>query len=594
MIGIDGEPDTTRLGVDTDTFLLVSDRGLEKWWVADLPLWRQECPTFNERLDCIDSMLGDCYANHSNCKAKQGKNPTRLIYVGSKEQRDENSLRLVLGEDIPGRVFYFTLSHCWGSQIAKPLCTTRASETDFRHEIRFQDLPANYRDAVIVTRLMGVCYLWIDSLCIIQDDPSDWAAEAAKMAQYYENSYLTIAAAVSSDSHRGFIRRLEPSNPPSLTIAYAPRPNRKGQESPLARYALRRQVVIDDALRAGGAPLLGRGWVLQEQVLSVRTAYFTGGQILFHCRTGFYSEDYALKPGSSQNKWSIIPRSAYRFDPKVDASKSWWQWISDYSTRELTFAKDRVPAVAGLVAHYATVTGHTPLLGLWKESLWLDLSWRTRLKRDDAEREVWIRRPEFPSWSWLSIMSETSKYVHPPEAILPQMQATALQVIRADVAWEDENTTLAYKPKSTHLVLSGLVKPAAFQLMGHYHETQQLLLAVDGGDPTLCHGFLDEFAPWKGSSIWEVYILHLYQAAESNSMDLDIRGSIEWWMVRDHCLILHREQGGQKYRRIGLVELEYEQDLITRKFGKRSRESWTWTLVEKKFSESDRTVVELI
>lgn len=76
---------------------------------------------------------------------------------------------------------------------------TKASWAKLTVNIFLSDLPPLFQDAIIITRQLGLRYLWIDSLCIIQDSLRDWETEAAKMASIYQNSYVTISATDASN-----------------------------------------------------------------------------------------------------------------------------------------------------------------------------------------------------------------------------------------------------------------------------------------------------------------------------------------------------------------------------------------------------------
>jgi Heterokaryon incompatibility protein (HET) len=120
--------------------------------------------------------------------------PTRVIDVGLPEASTEPRLIISNGRDGA----YITLSHCWGvpDPSKPPLLTTAANLSAMIKEIPLESMPLNYRDAVVTTRKLSFRYLWIDSLCIIQDSVEDWEAESAKMGEVYQNAQLTIAALV--------------------------------------------------------------------------------------------------------------------------------------------------------------------------------------------------------------------------------------------------------------------------------------------------------------------------------------------------------------------------------------------------------------
>jgi len=203
-----------------------------------------------------------------------------------------NALRLVSGEKVHGER-YIVLSHCWGNLEPKEVltyCTTkqniRVRESGFADD----DLPATFLDAVKVTRALGIYYLWIDSLCIIQQDLEDWEKEAKCMEQVYSSAYLTIAATSATNSKSGFLKR---------------NTNRKHVyiQNDLGQRAYIRNTVSDFDHEVGRAELITRGWILQERVLSRRTIHFGLHQMYFECGEAVYCEDL------TRMTWYELPRS---------------------------------------------------------------------------------------------------------------------------------------------------------------------------------------------------------------------------------------------------------------------------------------------
>lgn len=127
---------------------------------------------------------------HSLCPLPQpAKLPKRTIFIGA----NKSDLRLVTNDDQFGK--YYALSHCWGD--VQPLVTTRLSVNSFLTNLPWHLMPPLFQDVIEFTRSMGIHHLWIDSLCIIQDDKYDWAVESSSMAEIYSNALLTIAAIAS-------------------------------------------------------------------------------------------------------------------------------------------------------------------------------------------------------------------------------------------------------------------------------------------------------------------------------------------------------------------------------------------------------------
>jgi heterokaryon incompatibility protein (HET) len=200
--------------------------------------------------------------------------PTRVLAVGSLKtqdlylhcpQKDEE------GKWPKGK--YIALSHCWGTDHEQlPLRTTKDKLEAYKRRIDPNKLPRTFLDAVTVAREIDVQYLWIDSLCIIQDDSEDWENESRKMEQVFSSAYCTISATSAKNSHEGFL---------TFPVKEAVRiPD--GENSQFSICACTADKSFKQAVDEDGL-LNTRGWVLQERALSRRTIHFTGSQIFWEC-----------------------------------------------------------------------------------------------------------------------------------------------------------------------------------------------------------------------------------------------------------------------------------------------------------------------
>ncbi|KAL4897583.1 heterokaryon incompatibility protein-domain-containing protein [Aspergillus ambiguus] len=259
------------------------------------------------------------------------KLPTRVLDVGV----DSNASWIRLVEPVNTRSPYITLSHRWGD-MTNIVMTTTSTIHEFRNGINMNMLPKVFGDAVFTCRRLRVRYLWIDTLCIIQDDKLDWERESARMADIYANSYLTIAA--SSSPHTcfpDFETRLDEVHVPPAAISIglpsianaAPMLDTRG--NPSGHMWLRRKRFVafrmqgdhdDDSwlyIHVGWTPsstrkdprpyfiggfgrrfdpldneqLNSRGWTLQERLLSSRTIHYATDQMYWECEKTFVSED---------------------------------------------------------------------------------------------------------------------------------------------------------------------------------------------------------------------------------------------------------------------------------------------------------------
>ncbi|KAI5778610.1 heterokaryon incompatibility protein-domain-containing protein [Geopyxis carbonaria] len=325
---------------------------------------------------------GNCIKNHPNCNAGSEKQnnwfPTRLLDLGDSNRDTDPRLRNCNFEPPDGP--YMTLSHCWCT--APIVLNTQATIKNLNKCIPQSSLPKTFKDAIKVTKRFGVRYLWIDSLCIIQDSLSDWHYEAARMGDVYKFSHCNIAASRSSSSHGGcFVKRAPELIPPCLVEATWHNRDLRGKCH-----------VIDLGLwrdKVSNAPLNSRAWVVQERLLAPRVLHFTENQLAWECfeldacetyprgiPTAFSVTDAGFKHlnpamGNAELKASVrsVPDPAWRF---YDI----WQWIvSKYMQCGLTKSHDKLIALSGIATHFQTLLKDEYLAGLWSSYLPYQLLW---------------------------------------------------------------------------------------------------------------------------------------------------------------------------------------------------------------------------
>jgi hypothetical protein len=149
----------------------------------------------DECMDLANTWVSNCITNHPYCPASSNNLPTRVIRVGSEHI---DPVLHISGTD-QGR--YVTLSHCWGS--SQLLTTTIATLEKRKQGVPMTSLPKTFQDAISTTRRLGLEYIWIDSLCIVQDSAEDWARESANMAAIYSGAVVCIAADAAQSSADG-------------------------------------------------------------------------------------------------------------------------------------------------------------------------------------------------------------------------------------------------------------------------------------------------------------------------------------------------------------------------------------------------------
>lgn len=241
--------------------------------------------------------IDHCATNHASCEARPIiPLPTRLIDVSAEP------VRLVEPGGRMGR--YLALSHCWGDSRA-PCLTTRTTKKSNMRTIPRETLPATFRDAIDVTRGLGVQFVWIDSICIIQDDDDDWRREAAAMAAVYQGAYLTICATAASNDDKGLFLGSPCGVATKITVVHKGAPwavhfrdnlyNRAVHVSVAPwRVGTRRGPMLEVS------PLCSRGWTMQEMALSPRLLHFSHGEMLWQCPERHTCDCCANTPVSSK------------------------------------------------------------------------------------------------------------------------------------------------------------------------------------------------------------------------------------------------------------------------------------------------------
>lgn len=308
--------------------------------------------------------------------------PSRLVDVGP----DDEHIRLC--ETKGGRGEYAALSYCWGENSIQ-LKATGPTLDKLKSHIPPERLPKTIQDAIKLTRMLGLSYIWIDCLCILQDSDPDWESEAAKMGQYYQWANLTIAASAAVSASSGlFGSRSKVSKPKEIQF-------RDSHGSLHLLVAQSRNIQLwTDTIDCLG-PLSERGWTLQEHALSGRIIHFTEGEMIWECPWEMTSEDgHPIR----NNCNSMINEFQ---EKRLKAPENYWRFlVRAYSSRRLSYSKDKLPAIAGMADQYFELTSQEYLAGLWRENLPVDLVWSSwGWEEADKPPRVLIG----PSWSWASI-----------------------------------------------------------------------------------------------------------------------------------------------------------------------------------------------
>ncbi|KAI8669581.1 HET domain-containing protein [Fusarium keratoplasticum] len=346
--------------------------------------------------------INDCDKIHTGCRrSKENMLPRRVVQIT--QDPGAASCRARLYETSPGeRGSYACLSHCWGKhQIIR---TTKDNFNHHGKEIPWDELSTTFEDAIEFSHYLGLEFIWIDSLCIIQDDTPDWEREAVKMAEYYANADVTLAATAPPDGTVGFYpHRLTRDEP--LDIQGVDK-----QERPyhlVVKTHMRHPYESNrDETFNGGTyefPLMTRGWVHQEHVLSQRFLHFGPRELVWECQslTTCQCGGTPARPTVRERTTQLLSVSKPSLDlgDPIVVLKLWYQNLRSITSLDLTYIQDRLAVMAGIASQLSKGRKGRYLAGLWEDSLVSDLCWQTF--GDERERPEALK--SVPTWSWGSV-----------------------------------------------------------------------------------------------------------------------------------------------------------------------------------------------
>lgn len=359
--------------------------------------------------------LETCLSKHEICRAKPSSPwffPTRLLHI-----EDSTKLRLALRHEVPAGQAYATLSHCWGS--GAPITLTADNLGLLRSGFSVDILPQTYQDAILFACGMDLQYLWIDSLCIIQDSDSDWRIEASTMGQVYQNGLINIAATDATHAREGMFRSRCPLRIVPQVVGI----------TRIRSCNLQYFHVVDEDLhrQISSAPLNKRGWVLQERLLSPRTFQFADDQVFWECCHGVaceaipefddfrYHKDLgfdkrALRNISNEKIEDFESQLRETLSPRNSGAvhNFWEQCVEAYSRTSLTYQSDKLIALSGIASVIASKIQDHWVQGLWVGTLPQDLLWRS----DNDTTGSMPLDIEASSLSWASVSSRISFFLN--------------------------------------------------------------------------------------------------------------------------------------------------------------------------------------
>lgn len=420
---------------------------------------------FRARSATIREWLKECQTSHPKCQRFLKSDLQLAARILSIQEKEVNrySVKLVPTQDIDlNKEPYAVLSHVWGD-IELPCKTTRSNITQYYDTgIDFDCLPKTFQDAIRLTAVIGFQYLWIDSLCIIQDDTEDWHRESAKMAAIYGTGTITISATSAKNSHGGCGLSPKPQSVKRFCNVGSGRPELAARET--VDMGTNPTGVLQSELKDG--PFHSRAWILQEKMLSRRVLHALYSQFVWQCNTITESEDSMIfsqetdLPLHREQSGDNFELDDYEFD------RHWWKCVEDYSKRTLGRPSDQYAALAGIVRFHQEMSGDRPIVGLWEHHLPIHLGWEVfRDDRDHKSTPLVEPASRRPSWTWMSFRHgsvtiwgmKTWQYFRKNESI-PGDQGIVYQaqVLNTDIQWSGEPFTS--DPSGCSISIRGIMR----------------------------------------------------------------------------------------------------------------------------------------
>lgn len=360
---------------------IILDSSIESTGNFGLPL-----PGDGGRAELASAWLQNCLQNHPKCHSDRDTEwfPSRLLDLADGEVR-----LLLTTEERPKSKDYATLSYCWGPN-PNFLRLTSSNLADFRSKVPFEQLPKTLQDAVTVTRELGIIYLWIDSLCIIQSgegSADDWDKECKEMEHIYANGTVNIAASGAANPRGGLFINRGLKMPTIVNI--------DGKD-----YLMMDADIFDGIFRS---TISTRAWCVQERLLSRRMLHFGREQMFWECgelaiacedmKSGFKSKDLP-----SLEFW----KNPFSLEVPQDQVLRHCERIFNYYARcDLSHPqKDKFAALSGVANRLTQVLQQDYIAGFFRDTLPLSLCWKNR-SSSRAQPCTGLYRA--PTWSWANI-----------------------------------------------------------------------------------------------------------------------------------------------------------------------------------------------
>ncbi|KAF2099169.1 HET-domain-containing protein [Rhizodiscina lignyota] len=370
-------------------------------------------PASSNTVRTARSWIAKCSEKHERCpKLSAAPLPTRVLDLDSNNLNNLTNIKLL--ETMGRSGSYAALSYCWGSS---QFMTTSMNYSANCRQIKLEALAKSIRDAILFTKQLGIRYLWVDALCIIQDDSNDKYTEIGNMSGIYKNAAVTLSAARSRTCQDGFLHDND------LVISWMKRAFKLSFRCPDGYLD---DIFLAEMRRESSPkePIDFRAWTFQESLLSPRSIIFSSSQTLWRCISGTSADGHCAPwerlsavygtIGPIRNS-TISETDATDDEPRDDdtlhqtrqmAHLRWADIVHEVTSRHLTVGQDKLPSISAIATELAFYAKDMYLAGIWKSNLIPSLLWCQGSRWSLYKASVPLGRPaqyRAPSWSWASV-----------------------------------------------------------------------------------------------------------------------------------------------------------------------------------------------
>ncbi|KAF2015732.1 HET-domain-containing protein, partial [Aaosphaeria arxii CBS 175.79] len=336
--------------------------------------------------DLLNRWIAYCEQHHDGCQhaSKQAETDMPMIFIDVKKRKLAR---------LSSRTRYFALSYVWG-KVQQFLLTQASADrlmVDYSLDDHWKEISAVLIDAMLLVQALGEQYLWVDTLCIIQDSPARFE-DIGRMDKIYRGAVCTLIAMDGQDASSSLPGVLPNSRNTAVFC--------KNGNVHIGRKRSELASVFRESLYER------RAWTFQERFLSIRRLYFTNEQVYFHCENALWSEDRYEYFQQSVDPLGLSPSLTWTPGETNMSHKemryAYYQLARQYSQRLFSYEKDRLNAFGGITSSMIRewswpFSCGIPIPSLDGSLLWMSSELKPARVASDDESLI------LPTWSWASI-----------------------------------------------------------------------------------------------------------------------------------------------------------------------------------------------